>query len=217
MNTDETKGKDRVNIMEQQNRDHNILYERFCFYSRDQLEEESLATFVHNLRNMAQKCNFPGNNDEAVLDRLICGVKDKEIQKLLLNQGSNKFHHLTLENALQMAEENEVQFKSNKQKVEFDQNYLPSTKGHGSVDVTPMNIKSENMGATDISSENVDELNSRDLNAPNPSPKFQNNLSNGISDIVDSKNMNGTFGVSKSEDIYDEEEMTNREKKEPAS
>ena len=81
----------------------NVLYERFLFNTREQLEGETISTFVQNLRKLIQTCKYVSSKDETILDRLICGVRDKRIQKQLINEGNQAFHDFTLEKALQIA------------------------------------------------------------------------------------------------------------------
>ena len=96
-NTDIAKTDDVINSSS------NVLYERFLFNTREQLEGENISTFVQNLRKLIQTCNYVSSKDETILDRLICGVRDKRIQKHLINEGNEAFHDFTLEKALQIA------------------------------------------------------------------------------------------------------------------
>ena len=123
MDMDDRDKKDIRNIMEQEETDHNVLYSRFVFNTRHQLDGETLSSYVQNLRTMVQKCNFPGNSDDTVLDRLICGIKDKRLQQFLLHQGNNKLEYFTLKKALEMAEEKEMLFKASNETFVLDQEF----------------------------------------------------------------------------------------------
>ena len=55
------------------------ISERFCFYKRNQQEIESILSNVAKLRKLATHCNFGGNLDEALRDRLVCGLRNMQI------------------------------------------------------------------------------------------------------------------------------------------
>ena len=99
----------------------NVLYERFLFNTREQLEGENISTFVQNLRKLIQTCNYVSSKDETIIDRLICGIRDKRIQKHLINEGNEVFHDFTLEKALQIAEKKEHAIETTIGKPEEDQ------------------------------------------------------------------------------------------------
>ena len=48
--------------------------ERFRFYKRNQHEEERILSYVAEIRKLATHCNFGGNLNEALRDRLVCGL-----------------------------------------------------------------------------------------------------------------------------------------------
>ena len=50
------------------------IAERFRFYKRNQHEGESILSYVAELRKLATHCNFGGNLNEALRDRLVCGL-----------------------------------------------------------------------------------------------------------------------------------------------
>ena len=67
------------------------ISERFCFYERNQQERESILSNVAKLRKLATHCNFGGNLDEALRDRLVCGLRNMQIQKRLLSEAKLKY------------------------------------------------------------------------------------------------------------------------------
>ena len=67
------------------------ISERFCFYKRNQQERESILSNVAKLRKVATHCNFGGNLDEALRDRLVCGLRNMQIQKRLLSEAKLKY------------------------------------------------------------------------------------------------------------------------------
>ena len=52
-----------------------VIAERFLFYRRDQTAEESVSEFLVELRRLASHCEFGQFLDEALRDRLVCGLK----------------------------------------------------------------------------------------------------------------------------------------------
>ena len=67
------------------------IAERFCFYKRNQNEGESILSYVAELRKLATHCNFGGNLNEALRDRLVCGLRNMQIQKRLLSEAKLKY------------------------------------------------------------------------------------------------------------------------------
>ena len=65
--------------------------ERFRFYKRNQHEGESILSYVAELRKLATHCNFGGNLNEALRDRLVCGLRNMQIQKRLLSEAKLKY------------------------------------------------------------------------------------------------------------------------------
>ncbi|KAG8132948.1 hypothetical protein E2320_010761 [Naja naja] len=70
---------------------------RHAFHRREQAEGESVNQFMAGLRTAALHCEFK-ELDEALLDRLVCGLKDLRIQRRLLAKPD-----LTLQSALDEA------------------------------------------------------------------------------------------------------------------
>ena len=62
------------------------IAEHFKFHRRNQLESESIAQFVVELKRLALKCEFGVFLEEALRDRLVCGLKNVQIQKKLLTE-----------------------------------------------------------------------------------------------------------------------------------
>ena len=50
---------------------------------------ESVSTFAAKLKHLASTCNFGTHLTEALRDRLVCGLRNKEIQKKLLTEEHN--------------------------------------------------------------------------------------------------------------------------------
>ena len=75
-----------------------VIVQRFKFNSCTQKSGESIATFVAELRKLAEHCNFQTTLDDMLRDRLVCGVTDGCLQRHLLAKSE-----LTLKNAVKIA------------------------------------------------------------------------------------------------------------------
>ena len=67
------------------------IAERFGFYKRNQREGETVLTYVADLKELAAHCNFGANLNEALRDRLVCGLRNVQIQKRLLSEAKLKY------------------------------------------------------------------------------------------------------------------------------
>ena len=74
------------------------MAERFQFYTRNQKEGESIASYVVTLKNLSSRCEFGAFLPEALRDRLVCGMNDALIDTKLLSQ-----RDLTFEKAKELA------------------------------------------------------------------------------------------------------------------
>lgn len=61
-----------------------LIAERFRFHKRAQYENENIATFVAELRKLAERCQFGTNLDDSLQDRFVCGLMSESTQKRLL-------------------------------------------------------------------------------------------------------------------------------------
>lgn len=75
-----------------------VIVSRFKFNTRVQKQGESIATFLAELRNLSEHCEFGESLDEMLRDRLVCGVADNRIQRRLLAEPK-----LTLKRANEVA------------------------------------------------------------------------------------------------------------------
>lgn len=80
-----------------------VIAERFRFYRREQAVGESVATYEAELRRLAAHCEFGDYLDQALRDRLVCGLKSESTQKHLLSKAD-----LTLKRALEIAQSQEA-------------------------------------------------------------------------------------------------------------
>ena len=67
------------------------IAERFRFYKRNQREGETVLTYVADLKKLATHCNFGANLNEALRDKLVCGLRNVQIQKRLLSEAKLKY------------------------------------------------------------------------------------------------------------------------------
>ena len=76
------------------------IMQRFRFHTRVRKNEEAVATYLAELKSLAQKCNFQaGTLHEMLRDRLVCGINEDSIQKRLLSETK-----LTYESAVKKAQ-----------------------------------------------------------------------------------------------------------------
>ena len=76
-----------------------VISERFRFYKRDQREGESIREYIAELRKLSEHCDFKANLNEALRDRLVCGLRSEAIHNKLLAE-----KELTLESAIQTSQ-----------------------------------------------------------------------------------------------------------------
>lgn len=75
-----------------------VIAERFHFHRRTQSGEESVTEYVVELKKLARNCNFGQHLEEALRDRLVCGMRSQGVQRRLLAEPD-----LTLDKALEIA------------------------------------------------------------------------------------------------------------------
>ena len=57
-----------------------IIAERFHFYRRNQRQTESITEYLAELRHLTTHCQFGEHLKDALRDRLVCGLKNEDIQ-----------------------------------------------------------------------------------------------------------------------------------------
>jgi len=77
-----------------------VVAERFHFHRRSQAVGENIAEYVAELRRLSMHCQFGAYLEEALRDRLVCGIRSEAIQRRLLTQSE-----LTFNEALKIAQE----------------------------------------------------------------------------------------------------------------
>ena len=68
------------------------IAEQFKFHRRNQGEGESVAGYMEELRKLADRCNFGEHLEEALRDRLVCGLRSSTTQKKLLAESELTLH-----------------------------------------------------------------------------------------------------------------------------
>ena len=54
-----------------------VIAERFRFHKRGQKEGETITVYVEELRKLTEHCKFGGTLNDALRDRLVCGIIKK--------------------------------------------------------------------------------------------------------------------------------------------
>ena len=57
-----------------------VIAERFQFHKRTQKEGESVAEYVAELKRLLNHCQFEAYLDDALRDRLVCGLRKESTQ-----------------------------------------------------------------------------------------------------------------------------------------
>ena len=69
----------------------NVVFERHRFWSRDQLEHETIGQWTTELRTRAANCEFQ-ESDNMIRDNIVFGIRDRPVQeKLHCNLSSFNF------------------------------------------------------------------------------------------------------------------------------
>ena len=63
-----------------------VIAERFHFHRRAQAVGESIAEYLAELRRLSTHCKFGAYLEEALRDRLVCGLRSEPIQRKLLTE-----------------------------------------------------------------------------------------------------------------------------------
>ena len=68
-----------------------IIAERFRFHKRDQKEGEKIRDYAASLQKLAEHCSFGDTLLETLRDRLVCGMRNENVQKRLLTKADLTF------------------------------------------------------------------------------------------------------------------------------
>ncbi len=64
----------------------NETFERYKFWSRNQLENETIDNYITALKNLANTCAFESQKDKMLRDKLVFGVNDSTVKERLLRE-----------------------------------------------------------------------------------------------------------------------------------
>ena len=67
------------------------IVQRYRFNTRYRQQAETIATFVSELRSIAEFCNYGESLNDMLRDRLVCGINDSAIQRRLLAEDKLSF------------------------------------------------------------------------------------------------------------------------------
>lgn len=68
-----------------------VIAERFTFHKCHQKESQSIGEYIVEIKSLATSCEFGNFLDDALRDRLVCGLKSEAIQKRLLSEATLSF------------------------------------------------------------------------------------------------------------------------------
>ena len=129
--------------------------ERYRFHNCIQLEGEGVSTFAAKLKHLASTCNFATHLSEALRDRLVCGLRNKDIQKKLLTAEHNLDEALKKALGAEAAEEGVAAFSQkdaghatpvNKLDSDGRPPYRPRRPCRPSFSLSVFSINAENKG-----------------------------------------------------------------------
>ncbi|KAI4884910.1 hypothetical protein NFI96_000923 [Prochilodus magdalenae] len=80
----------------------NVIHERACFHQRMQRAGERVETFIRALYELSEHCEFGANREEHIRDRIVVGIRDKDLSRKL-----QLIPNLTLEMTVQEARQSE--------------------------------------------------------------------------------------------------------------
>ena len=90
-----------------------VIAERFTFHRRNQLSTRSVLDYVAELRCLGMHCEFGDYLDQALRDRLVCGIRSENIQKCLLIKAG-----LTLTRMVELAQGMEAAHQNTRQQAQ---------------------------------------------------------------------------------------------------
>ena len=106
-----------------------VITERFHFHRRNQATDESVAEYVAELRRLATHCQFGEYLEEALRDRLVCGMRNAGTQKRLLSEPELSLKKaIELSQAYEAADKNAKEIQTPTQLVQQVPNAKPTKK-----------------------------------------------------------------------------------------
>lgn len=87
----------------------NCTYIRYVFFTRNQGQHESVASYVTYLKTKAKPCKFEHLSDGLMHDRIVCGIQNEGCRARLLREAE-----LTLTKAIDICRAQEVSSQQSK-------------------------------------------------------------------------------------------------------
>ena len=109
---------------------------RYKFHTRIRQPGESVSSFMSELRKLADHCNFNNYLTDMLRDRLVCGIADERVQRLLLTE-----KELTLEKAYQVCIAEETASKDSSILKGEHVNKVNVQRKHSHTKQTPPKVK----------------------------------------------------------------------------
>ncbi len=78
-------------VQHHENPKPSAIVQRFRFNTRFRKPGESIASYVAELQNISEHCDFQNTLEEMLRDRLVCGINDEQIQRRLLAESTLDF------------------------------------------------------------------------------------------------------------------------------
>lgn len=79
-----------------------VLVRRFLFHSHVRRPGQSVAQFAAELKHLSEQCGFGSALDDALRDRLVCGLEEEAVQRRLLEEDGPLSFDRALDLSLQM-------------------------------------------------------------------------------------------------------------------
>lgn len=98
----------------------NVFLERYNFYNRKQLSEETYDQYVTQLRILSATCEF-SNINEILRDQFMFNIRDKKTVSKLIDNGQTKVDDFTFEKAIGIAKSLEISRNRNIEKSSCDE------------------------------------------------------------------------------------------------
>lgn len=97
-----------------------VIVQRFKFNSRARKPDESISTYIAELRRVAIECKFDTILDEMLRDRIVCGVADDRIQRRLLAEPTLTFEKAKdIALAMELADKNTADLREQNQRSDM--------------------------------------------------------------------------------------------------
>ncbi|GBO03810.1 hypothetical protein AVEN_232208-1, partial [Araneus ventricosus] len=83
--------EDLIKVLKEHFAPTSEIYRSFQFHKRLQHNNETVSSYVTELRQLAEECNFGATFTERLRDQLVCGIKEEALQQRLLAESTFTF------------------------------------------------------------------------------------------------------------------------------